>query len=75
MNSILEGKTITLIRFRGGLVSGQPLEVDLYIQSGIITFTDPEEVNVILHILKQANKMNLPEKEYLQYELVNTYGW
>ena len=64
---MFEGKTITQIKPIGGLVAGQSKIYQLWSQGSITTVTDSKEVTLIDEVLRDAKRLNLNSKEYLQY--------
>lgn len=64
---MLQGRTITIIKPISGLVAGQSKHYELWTQGSIITIKEPEQVKQIDNIIKEAKRLNLNVKEYLQY--------
>jgi hypothetical protein len=64
---MFEGRTLNLIRPNGGLVAGQQKTYELWTQGGIIYITDPKDVLAIDKVIKDAKRMNVDTKNYLEY--------
>ena len=75
MTSCLEGKSINLIRHHGGLVAGDPETIDLWITGGVMTVTEPKDVEYINHLIKQAKLFDFDVNDYVRYMLIEEYGW
>ena len=74
MMSYLEGKSINLIRYHGGLVAGDPERIDLWITGGVLQVTEPNDVSLINHLVKEAERMDVDVKDYVRYMLIEE-GW
>ena len=74
MMSYLEGKSINLIRYHGGLVAGDPETIDLWITGGVLQVTEPNDVSLINHLVKEAERMDVDVKDYVRYMLIEE-GW
>ena len=70
-HDFLGGSTITLIKSKGGLITGSKKHYELWVQGGIITITDQKEVESIDRIIKEAKRMNTDTKEYLTWVIKN----
>lgn len=75
MTSFLEGKSINYISHCGGLVAGDPERIDLWITGGILTVTEPKDVEYINHLAKEAKRMEVDVNDYVRYMLIEEYGW
>lgn len=75
MTSLLEGKSINLIRHHGGLVAGDPERIDLWITGGVMTVTEPKDVEYINYLVKEAKRMDVDVNDYVKYMLIEEYGW
>lgn len=75
MNSLLEGKSLNLIRHYGGLVAGDPERIDLWITGGVLHVTEPDHVSSINHLIKEAKRMEVDVNDYVRYMLIEEYGW
>ena len=64
---MFEGKRITSIHYIGGLVAGQPLQIDIHYTGGAILFTDPGDVSKIAAWIRKALKLQVDPCSYLQY--------
>lgn len=73
--SSIEGKGIILVRHYGGLVAGDPERIELWQPGGVILVTKPEDVDLINKLIKDANKLKVDVNNYLEYMLVEEYGW
>ena len=73
--SLIEGKGITLVRHYGGLVAGDPERIELWQPGGVILVTKPEDVDLINKLIKDAHRLNVDVNNYLEYMLVEEYGW
>ena len=71
MTSLLEGKSINLIRH----VAGDSERIDLWITGGILTVTEPKDVEYINHLVKEAKRMEVDVNDYVRYMLIEEYGW
>ena len=65
--TMFEGKRITSIHYTGGLVAGQPLQIDIHYTGGAVLFTDPSDVSTITAWILQARKLQVDPCDYLQY--------
>lgn len=68
---MFEGKRITSIHYTGGLVAGQPLQIDIHYTGGAVLFTDPADVSTITAWILHAMKLHVDPCEYLQYMFTN----
>ena len=80
MSSCIEGKGINFIRHNGGLVAGQSESIEIHTCCDVITVTKPEDVDLIINILKEGYSMrkripDLNVMNYLEYTLTEEYGW
>jgi len=64
---MFEGRTLNLIKPFGGLVAGQPKHYKLWTQGSIITVKNPEQVKAIDEAIKEAKRMEVDVKNYLEY--------
>ena len=64
---MFEGKTINIIEPVGGLVAGQQKTYELWTQGGIIYITSPLDVAAIDKVIKDAKRMKVDTKNYLEY--------
>ena len=64
---MFEGKCITSYHYAGGLVAGQPLQIDIHYTGGAVLFTDPSDVSTITAWILQAKRLQTDPCEYLQY--------
>lgn len=75
--------TISVIKYHGGLVAGDPLWIELWTPFTTHIIKDEEWVNRIQSILKDWQRMikRNPDmeddggKNYLRFILENEYGW
>ena len=73
--SLIEGKGITLVRYYGGLVAGDPERIELWQPGSVILVTKPEDVDLINKLIKDAHRLKVDVNNYLEYMLVEEYGW
>lgn len=78
--SCIEGKGIRFIRHNGGLVAGQPESIEIHTCCDVITVTKPNDVSLINGILKEGKRLqkrigDFNLMDYLEYTLVEEYGW
>lgn len=64
---MFEGRTLTQIKPIGGLVAGQQKTYELYTQGAVISITNPNHVKAIDQAIREAKKMNIEVKPYLEY--------
>lgn len=64
---MFEGKRITSYHYTGGLVAGQPLQIDIHYTGGAVLFTDPSDVSTITAWIRQARKLQVDPCSYLEY--------
>ena len=74
MTSLLEGKSINLIRHHGGLIAGDPERIDLWITGGVLQLTEPDHVSLINHLVNEAKRMYVDVNDYVRYMLIEEYG-
>lgn len=67
---MFEGKRITSIHYTGGLVAGQPLQIDIHYTGGAVLFTAPADVAKITSWIQQAKRLQVDPCEYLQYMIM-----
>lgn len=68
---MFEGKRITSYHYTGGLVAGQPLQIDIHYTGGAVLFTDPSDVSTITAWILQTKQLKAAPCEYLQYMFTN----
>lgn len=73
---------ISVIKYHGGLVAGDPLWIELWTPFTTTLVKRKEDVDYILSVLKEwkgmVKRLNLEDdggKEYLRYKLEEEKGW
>lgn len=64
---MFEGKRITSYHYTGGLVAGQPLQIDIHYTGGAVLFTVPADVSTITGWIQQAKRLHVDVCDYLQF--------
>lgn len=75
MSSCIKGKGIRFIRHYGGLVAGDSERIDIHTCCDVITVTKPNDVSLIHKLINEAKRINVDINSYLEYMLVEEYGW
>jgi hypothetical protein len=66
---MFEGRTLNLIKPFNGLVAGQEKYYELWTQGSIITVSNPEQVKAIDEAIKEAKRLEVDVKSYLEYQI------
>ena len=73
--SQIESKGIQFIRHFGGLVAGDSERIEIHTCCDVILVNSPKDVALVNSLVKEAKRLKVDANSYIEYKLVEEYGW